>query len=81
MFIRTVAESKTLPVDTRSGAVGGYEDLTREILRHFESCGFLNPVIVQCDKEMSIIHVCRTCARKNGENSVTICAENKSSEQ
>ena len=67
MFIRTVAESKTQPcitfVETRSGAVisftcakkGGYEDLTREIFYHFESCGFLNPVIVQCDEEMSII--------------------------
>ena len=59
MFIRIVAESKTRPcitfVETRSGAVisfmcarkGGYEDLTKEILRQFESYGFLNPVIVQ----------------------------------
>ena len=49
MFIRTVAESKTQPcttiVETRSGVVisfmcarkGGYEDLTKEILRHFEA--------------------------------------------
>ena len=47
MFIRAVAESKTQPcitfVETRSGVVisfmcarkGGYEDLTKEILRHF----------------------------------------------
>ena len=75
MFIRTVAESKTQPcitfVGTRSGAVisfmcarkGGYEDLTKEILRHFEAYGFLNPVIIQCDKEMSIIDVCRKVAR------------------
>ena len=62
MFIRKVAESKTQPcitfVETRSGVVisfmctrkGGYEDLTKEILRHFEAYGFLNPVIIQCDK-------------------------------
>ena len=25
---------------------GGYEDLTKEILRHFEAYGFLNPVII-----------------------------------
>ena len=67
MFIRTVAESKTQPcitfVETRSGVAisfmcarkGGYEDLTKEILRQFEAYGFLNPVIIQCDKEMSII--------------------------
>ena len=75
MFIRTVAESKTQPritfVETRSGAVisflcakkGGYEDLTREILCYFDSFGFLSPVFVQCDTEMSIIDVCRTLAR------------------
>ena len=52
MFIRTVAESKTQPcitfVETRSGVVisfmcarkGGYENLTKEILRHFEAYGF-----------------------------------------
>ena len=52
MFIRTVAESKTQPcvtfVETRSGVVisfmcarkGGYEDLTKEILRHFEAYRF-----------------------------------------
>ena len=63
MFIRTVAESKTLPcitfVEMRSGVVisfmcarkGGYEDLTKEILRHFKAYGFLNPIIIQCDKK------------------------------
>ena len=76
MFIRTVAESKIQPcitfVETRSGVVisfmcarkGCYEDLTKEILRHFEAYGFLNPVILQSDKEMSIIDVCRKVARK-----------------
>ena len=65
MFIRTVAETKTQPcitfVETRGGAVisfmcarkGGYEDRTREFLRHFESYSFLNLVILQCDKDMS----------------------------
>ena len=43
---------------------GGYEDLTKEILRHFEAYGFLNPVIIQCDKEMSIIDACRKVARE-----------------
>ena len=94
MFIRTVAESKTQPcitfVETRSGVVisfmcarkGGYEDLTKEILGHFEAYGFLNPVIIQCDKEMSIIDACRkVCTRTKRENSVTTCAINKSSEQ
>ena len=50
MFIRTVAESKTHPcitfLETRSGVVisfmcarkGCYEDLTKEIWRHFEGC-------------------------------------------
>ena len=64
MFIRTVAESKTQPritfVETRSGAVisfmcarkRGYEDLTKEILRHFEAYGLINPVFIQCDKQM-----------------------------
>ena len=76
MFIRTVAESKTQPcitfAETRNGVVisfmcarkGGYEDLTKEILRHFEVYGFLNPVIIQCDKEMRIIDVCRKVARE-----------------
>ena len=83
MFIRTVAESKTQPcitfVETRSGAVisfmfarkGGYEDLTKEILRHFEAYGFLNPVIIQCDKEMSIIDVCRKVARERNARTVS----------
>ena len=62
MFIRSVAESKTQPcitfVETSNGVVisfmcarkGGYEDLTKEILRHFEAYGFLNPEIVQTTK-------------------------------
>ena len=82
MFIRTVAESKTQPcvtfVDTRSEVVisfmcarkGGYEDLTKEILRHFEAYGFLNPVIIQCDKEMSIIDVSRKVARERNARTV-----------
>ena len=64
MFIRTVEKSKTLPcitfVETRCGVVisemcaqkGGFDDMTNEIFRHLE---FLNPVIVQFDKEKSII--------------------------
>ena len=82
MFIRTVAESKTQPcmtfVETCSGVVisfmcarkGGYEDLTKEILRHFEAYGFLNPVIIQCDKEMSIIDVCGKVARVRNARTV-----------
>ena len=82
MFIRTVAESKTQAgitfVETRSGVViscmcarkEGYEDLTKEILRHFEAYGFLNPVIIQCDKEMSIIDVCRKVARERNARTV-----------
>ena len=34
---------------------GGCEDLTKAILRHFEAYGFLDPIIIQCDKEMCII--------------------------
>ena len=86
MFIRTVAESKTQPcitfVETRSGVVisfmcarkSGYEDLTKEILRHFEAYGFLNPVIIQCDKEMSIIDLCRKVARERNARTVLRCA-------
>ena len=82
MFIRTVAESKTQPcitfVEMCSGVVisfmcarkGGYEDLTKEILRHFEAYGFLNPVIIQCDKEMSIIDLCRKVARERNARTV-----------
>ena len=82
MFIRIVAESNTQPcitfVETRSGVVisfmcarkGGYEDLTNEILRHVEAYGFLNPVIIQCDKEMSIIDVCRKVARQRNARTV-----------
>ena len=94
MFIRTVAESKTQPcitfVETRSGVVisfmcapkGGYEDLTKEILRQFEAHGFLNPVIIQCDKEMSIIDVCRKVAReRNARTVLRFAPKNKSSER
>ena len=82
MFIRTVAESKTHPcitfVETRSGVVisfmcarkGGYEDLTKEILRHFEAYVFLNPVIIQCDEEMSIIDVWRKVAHERNARTV-----------
>ena len=92
-FIRTMAESKTQPcitdVETRGGVVisfmyarkGGYEDQTKEILRHFEAYSFLNPVIIQCDKEMSIIDVCRQVAHERIARTVTICGKNKSSEQ
>ena len=77
-----MAESKTQPcitfVETRSGVVisfmcarkRGYEDLTKEILRQFESYGILNPVIVQCDKEMNIIDVCRKLARERKARTV-----------
>ena len=76
MFIRTVAESKNQPCitfgETRSGVVmsfmcarkGGYEDLTKEILRHFEAYGSLYPVTIQCDTEMNIIDMCRKVARE-----------------
>ena len=49
---------------------GGYEDLTKEILRHFEAYGFLNPVTIQCDKEMSIIDVCGKVARERNARTV-----------
>ena len=39
-------------------------------MRHFEACGFLNPVIIQCDKEMSIIDVCRKVARERNARTV-----------
>ena len=82
MCIRTVAQSKAQPcitfVETRSGVVisfmcarkGGYEDLTKEILRHVEAYGFLNKVIIQCDKEMNIIDVCRKVARERNARTV-----------
>ena len=81
-FIRTVAESKTQPritfVETRSGVEisfmcarkGGYQDLTKKILRHFEAYEFLNPVIILCDKEMSIIDACRKVARERNARTV-----------
>ena len=54
MFIRTVADHQRVAMHHVGGntprssgsascAQGGYETLTREILRHFESYGFLNP--------------------------------------
>ena len=49
---------------------GGYEDLTKEILRHFEAYGFFNPVIIHCNKEMSIIDVCRKVARERNARTV-----------
>ena len=82
LFIRTVAECKTQPcitfVETRSGVVisfmcarkGGCEDLTKEILRHFEAYGFLNSIIIQCDKEMSIIDLCRKVARERNARTI-----------
>ena len=82
MFIRIVAEFRTQPcfifVEKRCGVVirfmatwkGGFEDLTREILRHFEACGFLNPAIIQSDKEMSIIDMCRKVAHERNERKV-----------
>ena len=48
----------------------GFEDLTKETLRHFEAYGFLIPVIIQCDKEMSIIDVCRKVARERNARTV-----------
>ena len=70
MFIRIVAESETQPcipfAETHSGAVisfmcarkDSYDDLTKEILRQIEDYGILNPVIIQCDKELCIIDMC-----------------------
>ena len=78
-FIRKVAESKTQPcvtfVEMRSGVgisfmcarKGGYDNLTNEILRRF---GALNPVIAECDKEMSIIDVCRKVAHERNARTV-----------
>ena len=89
IFIRTVAESKTQPcitfVETRSGVVisfmyarkCGYEDLTKEILRHFEAYVFLNPVIIQCDKVMSIIDACGKVARERNARTVLRFAPKK----
>ena len=65
-------------VETRSGVVisfmcarkGVCKDLTKEILRHFEAFGFLNPVILQCDKDMSIIDVSRKVARERNARTV-----------
>ena len=82
MFIRMVAESKTHScitfVETRSGVVisckcsrkGDCEGLMKEILRHFEAYDFLNPVIIQCNKEMSVIDVCRRVAHERNARTV-----------
>ena len=66
-------------VETRNGVVSsfmcakrrGYEDLAREILRHFLFYGFLKSVILQWDTEAGIIDVCR---RRKCENCAGICA-------
>ena len=86
MFIRTVADSKTQPcitfVETRSGEVissmcarkGGYEDLSKEILRHFEAYGF-RPLFSATKRGVSLTCVeklhanetreqCKICAKK-----------------
>ena len=54
---------------------GGYEDLTRKILHHFESSVFVvNPVTLQCDKKMRIIDVCRKVARERKAVTVLLLA-------
>ena len=72
MFIRTVAESKTQPcitfVETRSGVVINFMCARKS--GYFETYGFLNPIIIQCDKEMSIIDVCRKVARERNARTV-----------
>ena len=55
----------------------GYEDFTKEILRHFEAYGFLNPVMIQCDKEMRIIDACRKVARERNARTVLRFAPKK----
>ena len=86
-----MAESKTQPcitfVETRSGVMisfmcarkGGYEDLTKEILRHFEAYGFLNPVIIQCDEKVARERNARTVLRfasKNQSSEQRVCRSN-----
>ena len=39
-------------------------------MRHFEAYGFLNPIIIQRDKEMSIVDVCRKVAREQNARTV-----------
>ena len=81
MFIRTVAEKNSAMyyfLAKRSGVVisfmsarkGGFEDLTEEILRHFEAYGFFNPVIYQCDREMSVFDMFRKVARERNARAV-----------
>ena len=48
----------------------GLELSNQRHLRHFQAYGFLNPVIIQCDKEMSIIEVCRRVARERNARTV-----------
>ena len=71
MFIRTVAESKNSAMHyVRGNAQRSSDQLhvrTERWIRGLDlAYGFLNLVIVQCDKEMSIIDVCRklACERK-----------------
>ena len=81
-LLKFQAESKTQPcitfVETRIGVMirfmctrkRSYEDLTTEILRHFQAYGFLNPMIIHCDKDMSIIDVCRKVARERNARTI-----------
>ena len=81
MFIRTKTDSKTqsyiIFVETHNGVMisfmcarkGRCGDLTKEILRQFWSW-FLNPMIIQCDEEMSIIDLCRRVARERNVRTV-----------
>ena len=59
----------------------GYEDFSKEILRHFEAYGFLNSVIIQCDEEMSNIDVCRKVARERNARTVLRFAPKKKTNQ
>ena len=84
MFTRTVAESRTQPCVTfvenaqwysdqlhvrKERWIRGREEENPETLRSLW-CGFLNPVILQCDKEMSIIDVFRKVARERKARTV-----------
>ena len=57
---------------------GGYEDLTKEILRHLEAYGLLNPIFIQRDKDTSIIDVCRKVARERNARTVLRFAQKTS---
>ena len=52
----------------RPGELSG--NFTNKILRHFEACCFQNQVIIQCDKEMSVIHVRRKVAHERNARTV-----------